>query len=38
VSGARIAGWILNRQERRLQHDDSTGVIAGLKRRERRSP
>jgi small conductance mechanosensitive channel len=33
-SGARIAGWILNRQERRLQHDDSTGVIAGLKRRE----
>jgi moderate conductance mechanosensitive channel len=33
-SGARIGAWILNRQERRLEHDDSTGVIAGLKRRE----
>jgi len=33
-SGSRIGGWILNRQERRLQHDDSTSVIAGLKRRE----
>jgi mechanosensitive ion channel-like protein len=33
-SSARIGGWILNRQERRLQNDDSTGVIAGLKRRE----
>ena len=33
-SGARIGGWILNRQERRLQGDDSTSVIAGLKRRE----
>jgi moderate conductance mechanosensitive channel len=33
-SGARIGGWILNRQERRLETDDSTGVIAGLKRRE----
>jgi moderate conductance mechanosensitive channel len=33
-SGSRIGGWILNRQERRLQTDDSTSVIAGLKRRE----
>jgi small-conductance mechanosensitive channel len=33
-SGSRIGRWILNRQERRLQHDDSTSVIAGLKRRE----
>ena len=33
-SGARIGSWILNRQERRLQSDDSTSVIAGLKRRE----
>jgi small conductance mechanosensitive channel len=33
-SGARIGAWILNRQERRLENDDSTSVIAGLKRRE----
>ena len=33
-SGARIGRWLLNRQERRLQRDDSTSVIAGLKRRE----
>ena len=33
-SGARIGRWLLSRQERRLQRDDSTGVIAGLKRRE----
>jgi hypothetical protein len=33
-SGARIGGWILNRQQRRLESDDSTSVIAGLKRRE----
>src|SRR3954469_25926880 len=33
-SGARIGAWILNRQERRLQRDDSTGVVAGIKRRE----
>jgi hypothetical protein len=33
-SGTRIGAWILNRQERRLEGDDSTGVIAGLKRRE----
>ncbi len=33
-SGARIGAWILNRQERRLESDDSTGVIAGMKRRE----
>lgn len=33
-SGSRIGAWILNRQERRLQTDDSTSVIAGLKRRE----
>lgn len=33
-SSARIGIWIVNRQERRLQRDDSTSVIAGLKRRE----
>jgi hypothetical protein len=33
-SGARIGAWILNRQERRLETDDSTSMIAGLKRRE----
>jgi moderate conductance mechanosensitive channel len=33
-SSARIGAWIVNRQERRLQGDDSTSVIAGLKRRE----
>jgi len=33
-SSARIGAWIVNRQERRLQRDDSTSVIAGLKRRE----
>ncbi len=33
-SGRRIARWVVNRQERRLQRDDSTGVIAGLKRSE----
>jgi moderate conductance mechanosensitive channel len=33
-SGARIGAWILNRQERRLEADDSTSMIAGLKRRE----
>jgi hypothetical protein len=33
-SGARIGRWVVNRQERRLQRDDSTSVIAGLKRRE----
>jgi small conductance mechanosensitive channel len=33
-SSAHIGAWIVNRQERRLQRDDSTGVIAGLKRRE----
>src|SRR5436189_5119005 len=33
-SGARIGRWVLKRQERRLQRDDSTSVIAGLKRRE----
>ena len=33
-SGARIGACILNPQERRLERDDSTGVIAGLKRRE----
>jgi moderate conductance mechanosensitive channel len=32
--GARIGHWIVNRQERRVQRDDSTSVIAGLKRRE----
>jgi len=26
--------WVVNRQDRRLQRDDSTTVIAGLKRRE----
>jgi len=31
---ARIGRWVLHRQERRLEGDDSTGVIAGLKRRE----
>jgi moderate conductance mechanosensitive channel len=33
-SSARIGAWIVNRQERRLQRDDSTGVVAGIKRRE----
>jgi small conductance mechanosensitive channel len=33
-SSARIGGWIVNRQERRVHGDDSTSVIAGLKRRE----
>jgi hypothetical protein len=32
--GTRIGRWVVNRQERRLQRDDSTSVIAGLKRRE----
>lgn len=33
-SGTRIGRWVVNRQERRLQRDDSTSVIAGLKRSE----
>ena len=33
-SSTRIGAWIVNRQERRLQRDDSTGVVAGIKRRE----
>jgi moderate conductance mechanosensitive channel len=33
-SGSRIGRWVVNRQERRLHRDDSTSVIAGLKRRE----
>jgi hypothetical protein len=36
-SGARIGAWILNRQERRLENDDSTSVIAGLSGARRRS-
>jgi hypothetical protein len=32
--GTRIGRWVVNRRERRLQRDDSTSVIAGLKRRE----
>src|SRR6266480_4882062 len=33
-SSSRIGSWIVNRQERRLQRDDSTNVITGVKRRE----
>jgi hypothetical protein len=33
-SSTRIGAWIVNRQDRRLQRDDSTGVVAGIKRRE----
>jgi hypothetical protein len=33
-SGTRTGRWVVNRQDQRLQRDDSTTVIAGLKRRE----
>jgi hypothetical protein len=33
-SGTRTGRWVVNFQDRRLQRDDSTTVIAGLKRRE----
>jgi small conductance mechanosensitive channel len=32
--GSRIARRVVDRQERRLEHDDSTHVITGIKRRE----